>query len=252
MRTIQIAWIFMGLFSSISAFSTETEEKTTELLDIVWVVDNSGDMEERKYHTNLLQSVEKAFMQELLDKAKADINWRMRLLPTEEYHPNPRFGPSTNPCDYVSSASFNPMKRFTSLIMELGYNGSSGDEQAFAPIKDALSKCHNFLRKNSKLVFIVISTEDEQGRESVSTFLNDLYQLVNVNSLIAYGLFSMNEKGCTPDFSNFKGLTVKGDFKGSRYDEFVKRTNGLAFPICDPFDQSLSQMAEDIVKKFAL
>ena len=216
----------------------EGTPSNTVKLDVIWVVDNSGSMWD--YHEALLNTLD-GFLYQLVGKAKRTLDIRMGLLSTDradETHAG------FLPHRIVDQSNPEAWTIFKEGIERLGNHGDASSEQAFFPIEMNLARFPNFLRKNSRLILIVISDEPEQGREAlaVGQFLSFLYSQINYRFVSAYGLFGMKEV-CG---------SYHDDFAGSDYQVMVRATGGKAFPICNSFEESFYKMAEAIVKRFRL
>ena len=213
-------------FSPLMGFSAQSANTATKL-DILWVVDNSGSMD--WYQEDLATSVG-GFQSSLLNYAKGKLDLKMGLLSTDR-NDFPYAGLTSQPYSLV---------RFQQAIAQLGTSGDASFEQAFFPIKRLLYKT-SFLREGSKLAIIVISNELEQGSMSPLAFTSLLYKLRDYHSLSTYGLFSMPEYNC--EFE---------PFTGSRYETMIEATDGKAFPICNPFADSLDQISYHLAQRLSL
>ena len=200
--------------------------------DILWVVDNSGSM--ASYQKNLIHNMD-TFIQSFTE-ISSSANWKMGLLSTD-IHDGPYVGfDPTNPLDF---SSIHSVERFNSAISRLGVNGDTAKEQAFGPIRRALTRNPHFLRKNSKLFIIIVSDELEQSGETVSGFLSFLHTLRAPQAISTYGIFEAKENGCGRE-----------QYEGTVYHEFIEQTNGLTFPICSlDYGTGLAAFGADIAKK---
>ena len=205
--------ITFALFS-FSVFAMNIPQAPKSKADILWVVDNSASMWEYQhslyYNTN-------DFMTDISTTKKID--WRMGIISTDTRDPL-YIGFGAN--NLFNHADSDPVGRFKGFLAKIGTQGNH-TEQAFIPIRQTFDRFPHFLRPDSHLVIIIVSDEPEDGRESVQEFVNYLHTLRPPELISTYGIFAMQEKNC-------------GDqvFRGSRYDEFINFTNGLAFPICSP------------------
>ena len=214
--------------------SYTVQEFVRNQADIIWVIDNSGSMSE--YQKAIIANME-VFIDSFVQNAKGS-QWRMGLLSTSK-DDRPYVGFARN--DYLDSAEPDPIPRFNSAIARLGTDGDAV-EQSFYPLQSALYTYNDFLRKTSKLFIILVSDELEQGRQSVVSFINFLHTLKEPDSIATYGVFEMAEIGCGDE-----------DFVGSRYAEFINRTNGLTFPICSSdYGEGLAKFGSDIAYKTSI
>ena len=231
-------------FSPLLGFSASKAVNNTPAntkLDIVWVLDNSGSMLD--YQQGLATKVE-GFLYRLQSKGKRKVDVKMGLLSTD-INDLPYVG--FFPYDIIHNSNPHALEQFKAAITRLG-TGGSGVEQAFDPVKLALLS-HPFLREDSKLVVIVVSDEPEQSLplhpvnpRGTASFISFLYSLRDFDSISTYGLLEMPERGCGNG----------DDYSRSRYDILIQATNGKAFPICDPFDISLSSIADHMTTRLGL
>ena len=213
--------------------SYTVQEFVRNQADIIWVVDNSGSM--GAYHEAIIANMD-IFIESFVQNAKG-AQWRMGLLSTD-VSDIPYVG--FLPYNYFESSDPTPVERFNRAVKALGTNGSP-TEESFRPIQNSLIRYNGFLRENSKLFIILVSDELEQGDESVSSFIEFLHELKGPDAIATYGVFEMAEKGCGRE-----------DYTGTRYAEFIQRTNGLTFPICsDDYGQGLAKFGSDIAYKIS-
>ena len=200
--------------------------------EIVWVIDNSGSMDEHQQSVIANMDI---FMNSFVQSTKG-ADWRMALLSTDKDE-QPYIG--FLPYNYLDHTDPDAVMRFNRAVASLGTSGDASYEQAFYPIQAALSIYSDFLRENSKLFLIIVSDELEQGKVAVDDFLRFLYSLRDPEDIATYGVFSMSEDGCGMD-----------EFIGSRYAEFIQKTNGLTFPICaSDYGAGLATFGADIAQK---
>ena len=211
--------------------SYTVQEFVRNQADIIWVIDNSGSM--REYQEAIIANMER-FIDAFVKNAKG-AQWRMGLLSTSKGD-RPYVGFMRN--DLLNSFDPDPVARFNRAVSLLGTDGDA-TEEAFYPIQRALHTYHDFVRETSKLFIVLVSDELEQGDQSVTDFINFLYTLKDADSIATYGVFEMSEIGCGDE-----------EFTGSRYAEFVARTNGLTFPICsNDYGEGLAKFGADIAYK---
>ena len=211
--------------------SYAVQEFVRNYADIIWVIDNSGSMQE--FQNAVIQNMD-TFMDAFVQTARG-ANWRMGLISTDKTE-MPYIGFTFY--DYLDNNSIEPVERFNQAVRRLGTSGSS-DEESFLPIERAITLYPNFLRENAKLFIIIVSDEREGGDETVDDFLDFVYSLKAPEDVAAYGVFEMPERGCGQE-----------KFIDSRYAEFIHKTNGLVFPICSPnYGKGLSEFGSDIAKR---
>lgn len=206
-----------------------------DLVDILWVIDNSGSM--GNYQQEVIRNAE-TFMQEF--QKKGTVRWKMGLISTDEMN-SPYLG-FTSPFEWNSP---DPAQTFRRAVASLGLFGS-GTEKTFVPITKHLSQNPNFLRPNANTVLIFVTDAEEQSgfQMNATQFLQRLTQLRGgrTNELLAYGVFAANDFGCQSDEGPW-------NYAGSPYEAVISQLNGKAYPICQNFGVSLSDLARDVVRR---
>lgn len=220
------------------------DSKITDLLgssavDLIWVVDNSGSMEPAQ---NNISQNSALFLDNFI---KTGIDWKLGLISTDARN-RPFLGFDSNaPFD---SKSQNPVGTFQNAIDSLGTNGSP-TEETFEPILKHLDRYPDFLRKNTPLVFIIVTDALEQSDIKEKDFMIELRKIIgNDRKLYVYTVLDAKDNGCsgTQD-SSYNPLI----YKGSPYEAFTLDSDGgKNYPMCSPkFGELLAELGNDIKNK---
>lgn len=211
------------------------EMKGSSAIDIVWIIDNSGSMDE--YQQQVVNNAN-IFMKDFIQQK---LNWKMGLISTDE-DDLPFIGFKGNmPLD---STVVDPVGTFTNAVRRLGTIGS-GEEMTFKPIIQSLQYDPNFLRPNTPVAFIMVTDAEEQSDINAQTFLSQLSTITQGRNVFAYGVFAANDFGCPSDEGRW-------DYQGSPYEAFINSAFvGQHYPLCIDFGTSLATIAKDIVTRVA-
>jgi hypothetical protein len=177
--------------------------------DVVFLIDTSGSMgpEIAEVKANV-----QTFAQDL---ANSDVDFRLGLV---------KFGNSSGPNPFVfnSGALTDDIALFQSFVNSLIASG--GFEPGFLAIRLAISTFQ--FRPGSSLVFILISDEDSDDRDKISTLELLLANEVTAHVAVDCGFGSSNSDYCLPCDASTDPLgncSVRG------------ATDGLLFGVRDPF-----------------
>lgn len=213
------------------------------LVDILWVIDNSGSMGDDV--TNVVNNADR-FIEEFVKSSW--LQWRMGIISTDVSE-DPYLGlDKKDRFDYLDK---DPVKRFQAAVRRLGSHGAP-IEKIFVPIKMHLTDYPDFIRPNAHLVIIAVTDTYELSSESYMSselmdpteFLTYLRTIKPKNRTKGYGIFSTFDLGC-PAW-NWPGSN--GNYAGSRLEEMMLGTSGVVYPLCSPdFGKNLSEMSKDIV-----
>ncbi len=269
-------------------------------IDILWVIDNSGSMESSQ--TNLTTS-----FQTFIDRFQQNkSDFRMAVTSTDAwravYQNNQttkdilrRARPSelnyrTNPVSYQASSGVFIMDDKTPDISNVfltnakqGINGT-GDERAFASIKEFLNYTGNadFRRSDAILAIIIVSDEDDfsattsayvagQYNDEVNsdplklpassdpTDISNLYKDSRLDPVASYktyldglvgaGNYSVNMIGVLDSACKTSLNTTFGGRRiGRRYIQLADLTGGVKTSLCDNFGTSLQLISDSIIE----
>ena len=202
-----------------------------EKVDILWVVDNSGSMEEEQ--DSLARNFD-LFIEEFLKK---DIDFKMAITTTDPYD----YGRAVKGIEGLTkSEALKDEAAFLDDFIErvrVGINGY-GKEQGLKTSLNFLNRYgSNFLRKGAFLIVIYLSDEDDQS----GIYPDRFYELI---------IKHKSNPGQVKIFSivNLKGQSHSYyESPGERYCTLSEKTGGLCSNIRDDF----SQILQDFGKKMA-
>ncbi len=230
---------FMYLVSDQETLHTREEFTVKEMVfnvraDILWVIDNSGSMDE--FQRQVILNTDR-FIQQFHQFASQG-DWKMGLISTDFADRRSPYA-GFHSYDRIDSKSPDPVGTFQRAVRQLGTRGSP-DEKTYEPVLLTLSRYPDFLRKGSMLFLIVVSDEPEQSRQTTPEFIEIMNRVLGgPDRLVAYGAFFQSESRCT-----------RFPFQGSKYQELIQLTQGKAYPICsDQFGDNLAEIGKDIAKR---
>jgi hypothetical protein len=207
------------------------------LVDILWVIDNSGSM--MPHQQNVIRNTQ-TFMNQFVQGGNP-LNWKMGLISTDVsddpyvgFRPGPDLTPQTPDSTLV----------FQRAVSRLGTDGSP-TEQGFEPVLQALQRQPDFVRPRSNLAIIFVTDAEEQGREPLAQVLNELARFKPLAEIVSYGIFWTDDLGCGSNSGE-----DDWDLKGSRYGDFIARTRGKSYALCtNNFGANLADMGKDLVSR---
>jgi hypothetical protein len=204
-------------------------------VDVLWVIDNSGSM--GKYQKEVIRNTQ-VFMENFVQIPQ--LQWKMGLLSTDKDNP-PYLGFATG--DEFDYSSRDPVGRFQAAVGRLGTSGDP-TERTLLPIIQTLTANHSFLSPGASLALIFVTDAKEQSSIPSKDFLDFLTsKLGSLKFASVYGAIAANDLGCDTEEGEWK-------YQGSPYDEVIRATNGLVFPLCSPnFGANLAQIGKTIVSR---
>lgn len=230
-----------GTGASGSIFEESFEQTyIDEDLDVLWIVDNSGSMDES------LQRLNDQFDLFINAFISLGLDYHIGVVTTDMDNPAQSGKLQGSPL-YIDTGTANPEKEF-SEVANVG-SGGSGDEQGLAASHDALSAPlvttdnAGFLRADSVVSVIIVSDENDSSSISASNYTS-----------------WMNGLRADPDYTSFnaivgdRGLGCSsgdiwtGDFVeamgGDKYLDVADATGGFFASICtEDFDVAVTNMA---------
>jgi hypothetical protein len=204
-------------------------------MDIVWVIDNSGSMEDEQ---SLLAENFERFIATFLTN---EIDFKMCILTTDVFR-NQYSSLIDSSINLLSSIQANEdvekfKNNFQNLI-RVGTRGSSR-EQGLAALDDFFQrKSNSFLRNEAQLAIIVVSDEEDQSQSTLEEYKTKISQQKNNSELIKF--FSIVDK----EHLN-QGRGVVSGYE--RYEFFTKFFGGNVLSINSNFSDNLTFLGERIV-----
>jgi hypothetical protein len=216
------------------------QSQSSQKLDVLWVIDNSGSMETAQSDLSANLS---SFIQQFIT-LNIDFKMAMTTTDTSSAAKKGRTVPGSDTKLNAAQAQANPQQfihDFESLAL-VGINGS-GNEKGLEGAEGFLQKSANtFLRPDAYLAIVIISDEEDQSPKAPKDY-TDYYKsfksqpgLVKVYTIVDVTLSNQYRAG--------NGITV--GFQ--RYADASNFTGGTVGDIRGDFAQTLSGMSNSIVK----
>lgn len=203
--------------------------------DIVWVVDNSGSMEDQQ---DALSQNFSAFIDDFLDK---NLDFQMAITTTD---PNSGIAGefvagSTNLNSTYAQANEVGFKADFENMIRVGTTGS-GNEQGLYTALEALTRADNnsFYRDEAILIYVIVSDEEEHSSPSVQSYIDSM--LAEKGSLARLKIYSIVETD-TATLNNWEEL-------GTRYIEASQLSGGQSMDIDEDFFDILSGLSGTLVE----
>lgn len=214
-----------------------------EMVDIVWVVDDSGSMGDEQ------DALAYNFNAFILDFLNQDIDFKMGITTTDA---TPRGdGKWRGHYKHLTSeaAKKNEQKflRDFKRTIKVGTRGSPremGLHTGLRFLERYANRSQPFLRDDAYLIVVILSDEEDQSSDSVDEYIEKMKNFKKNDGLLKVYSIVTKEK------TNYKWETV-----GSRYVEASEKTNGVSSHIKEDFYHILRNMGTSIVnltKSFAL
>lgn len=201
-------------------------QKEKIIVDIVWIIDNSGSMYS---YQSLLGTNMDVFMQMFMSYSP---DFQIAFITTDDY--------SFVLGHIINRSSNDPVVEAVNIINSIGVTGS-GFEQGLGMFSACLAAggdCHGFLRPDATLVAIFMSDEANFGgttAASVATIVDAL----KPNMFVPYAIIGDIPNGCISSPLNA--------LPGYGYYDLVQHYNSQWWSICDnDWGTQLEQMAQNI------
>lgn len=222
--------IYPGEAIGAAVLSNETIQswlqKNKVVVDIVWIIDNSGSM---NTFQNLLGQNMHVFMQMFLNYSP---DFRMAFITTDN--------PSFQGGQIVDSNSVHPIIEAVDIIDNIGIWGS-GWEKGLEMFQECLEfgECGNMMRREATLVAIFMSDEPDNS----GLILSDLYAKINslrpLGTFVPYAIIGDIPQGCNqqPHWAQ----------AGWGYYDLVQEYSSQWWSICDnDWGNQLEELAQNI------
>ena len=206
----------------------------TQKVDILWVVDNSGSMQNEQ--VALAYNFE-IFIRDFITK---DVDFKMGITTTD---PRPDFsGKMINPVGSLTSiAAKNDEAQFILDFenhIQVGINGFYREMGMFTADSFFTKNGQTFLRDDAYLIIVMISDEEDQSGSTASNYVSKFKALKqNAGMVKIYSIVNTNEAG----------YSVPETKVGKRYIEASNLTAGVVGDIQDDFHTILDNMGGKII-----
>ncbi len=216
---------------------TQTSESSKKL-DILWVIDNSGSMNDEQ---DALGSNFSAFIDEFIQK---NVDFKMAITTTDTSRPYLKGAvvPGSESKLNAVMAQSNPQKFMDDFrnLVNVGTHGS-GKEKGLEATQGFMEKyASTFLRPDAYLAVVLISDEEDQSPLSVSSYMDYLKSFKSTAGLIKmYSIVDVFNSNCC-DY----GVTTGSQ----RYKDASSQTSGIVSDIRGDFYKSLSGMGDSLIK----
>ncbi len=207
------------------------------LVDILWVIDNSGSM--MPHQQNVIRNTQ-VFMNQFVQGGNL-LNWKMGLISTDRSEqPYVGFRPGPD----LTSQTPDATLVFQRAVGRLGTSGSA-TEEGFEPMLNTLQTHPDFMRPRATLAVIFVTDAQEQGNQSVAGVLAELGKMKPLAEVVSYGIFWTGDQGCGSNSGE-----DDWNLRGSRYGEFIDKTKGKSYALCtNNFGANLADLGKDLVSR---
>ena len=233
---------------SIDAIQVDVLKQSDGIVDILWVVDDSGSMaNQRKTLVNNFNR----FLQELLSLR---VDWQIGVTSTnfvDKGHLRSTTGvpPLTKIINKMTAdpkAVFDAITTFPKSRTRWEQGLRMGQFAVSSPNIDPGGPNEGFLRPNAALAIIVVSDEDDSSFGTTDYFARAFQAAKGPGneSLVSFSTIAgTTPSGCTPaGEENFYGSLAEPAF---RYSAVSTKTSGVVGSICDAsFENTLVQIAQ--------
>ena len=195
-------------------FIDSWEQEETPILDILWVIDNSGSMS--SHQANLSTNIS-YFMNDFI---QLGVDFNMAVITTDDH----TFS------QIITDQDTNAVSLLAQSVITGTYG--SGIERGIKMAHDSLSDSNyagpggNFFRQDSKLVIIFVSDEPDSSYPGWNSFTSFFDQIKPAGYFIPFGIIGDPPSGCN-------GGGWQGAMYGQGYYELINRYGGYWYSICE-------------------
>ena len=211
-------------------YTHQWEQEEISMLDVLWVIDNSGSMQ--SHQTNLATNIS-YFMNDFI---LTGTDFHMAVISTDNY----RF------TQIISNADQNAVTLLAQSVT-IGTYGS-GNEKGVQMAYQSLSNSNyagvgsQFFRQSAKLVLIFLSDEADHSYPDWSSYISFFDQLKPPGYFIPYGIIGDPTNGC--------GSGWQGAQYGSGYFDLINYYGGKWYSICAAdWGIQLQDLASEVTAK---
>lgn len=212
-----------------------TQTSQSKPIDIVWVIDNSGSMQDEQ--EDLADNFE-SFIESFSQK---NIDFKMSIITTDTT-PGKAGVPVAGSIEKLTSVKMNQNKSqfisdFSTLI-KVGTRGSGYEKGIKASDEFIKSHQQSFLREDAYLVTVYVSDEEDQSEETTLQYYNNITSSKSNDGLYkAYSIVDIN----TTQTSSY-GMLIGHE----RYEDMTEYSNGKLSDLRSNFHTTLAQMGDEI------
>ena len=196
--------------------SQSWQQERVPVLDMLWVIDNSGSMRVFQQHlANNIGAFMTAFVQTGAD-------YHMAVITTDDY----------NFSTIIDSYTPNAQAELASLVIQgtMGSAHETGLEEAYQSLDiGPAAPGGSFFREDAKLVVIFVSDEQDWGTTSINQYTSFYDNLKPAGDFIPYGVIGDPPSGCTYTMPN--GNPRNAQF-GAGYWDLIDYYGGKWYSIC--------------------
>ena len=195
-------------------FIDSWEQEEIPVLDILWVIDNSGSMS--SHQSNLATNIS-YFMNNFIHLG---VDFNMAVITTDD----PSFS------QIITDQDLNAVTLLAQSVVTGTYG--SGIERGIQMARDSLSDSNyagpggNFFRQDSKLVVIFVSDEPDHSYSTWTSYTTFFDQLKPAGYFIPFGIIGDPPSGCG-------GGGWQGAMYGQGYYELINHYGGSWYSICE-------------------
>ncbi len=190
------------------------EQEEIPVLDILWVIDNSGSM--ASHQSNLSTNIS-YFMNNFI---QLGVDYNMAVITTDRH----------NFAQIITNQDANAVTLLAQSVVTGTYG--SGIERGIQMAYDSLSDSNYaglggvFFRQDAKLVVIFVSDEPDHSHATWTSYTSFFDQLKPAGNFIPFGIIGDPPSGCG-------GGGWQGAMYGAGYFELIKHYGGSWYSICE-------------------
>jgi len=208
----------------------------TKKLDVVWVIDNSGSMDDEQ------AALGENFNSFIRDFIAKDVDFKMGITTTDarsEYKGLMVSGSDTKLTSAKAKENADQFLADFRNMVKVGTRGS-GNEKGLEGAQGFMQRYGTtFLRPDAYLAIVVLSDEQDQSAGTVASYVDELKQLKAEAGLVKmYSIVDVTRSNCCAS-----GITTGYE----RYAEASNLTAGDVYDIRHDFGHSLSVMGDTII-----
>ena len=194
-------------------FIDSWEQEEIPVLDILWVIDNSGSM--NSHQSNLATNIS-YFMNDFI---QLGVDFNMAVITTDRHEFSL----------IITDQDTNAVSLLAQAVVTGTYG--SGIERGIQMAYESLSDSNyagvggNFLRQDAKLVVIFVSDEPDHSYSGWSSYTSFFDQIKPAGDFIPFGIIGDPPSGC--------GGTWNGAMYGQGYYELINYYGGAWYSICE-------------------